>query len=203
MAKRKKPEIKGLYYITHTDNIGSILTNGILSHRQIEDRGIPYKAIYDAEIVSNRKLKTTPDGHSLWDFANVYFQPRNPMLYRVVHEKDAENIVILGIQQRVLEIGGAYITDGNAANNPTNFFSYKDGLRAISENWSIINSEWWNSESKRRIMAECLVPGSIAADMIHTVYVPNLKAAEKVRAQIGAHNRCQGTTSRSIFISRR
>jgi len=187
MAKRKKPEIKGLYYITHTDNIGSILTHGILSHRQIEDRGIPFKAIYDAEIVGNRKLKTTPDGRSLWEFANAYFQPRNPMLYRVVHEKNSEEIVILGIQPRVLETGGAYITDGNAANNPTRILHYKDGMRAISEIWDTIDSEWWNSQdgSKRKIMAECLVSGSIPPDLIHSIYVPSHRAAEKVRAVVG------------------
>ena len=49
MAKTKiKPEIKGLYYITHIENLPSILSRGIFSHRCIEDRGVEYKAIYDA-----------------------------------------------------------------------------------------------------------------------------------------------------------
>ena len=74
MSKRKKPEIKNLYYVTHIENIPSIISHGILSHQLIEDRDIKYKAIYDIEIVGNRKQKKTPDGHSLWDFANVYFQ---------------------------------------------------------------------------------------------------------------------------------
>ncbi len=106
MAKRKKPEIKELFYITHIENLPLILKYGILSHRQVEYRAIPYKPIYDAAIVGNRKLKIIPDGHSLWDFANVYFQARNPMLYRVVHEKDREKIVVLGIQKTVLKTNG-------------------------------------------------------------------------------------------------
>ena len=190
MAKRKKPEIKGLYYITHIENLPSILNYGILSHRQVEDRGIPYKPIYDAAIVGSRKLKETPDGRSLWDFANVYFQPRNPMLYRVVHEKDDEEIAVLGIQPRVLEISGAYITDGNAANNPTNFFRHKDGIKAVSAIWDTINGEWWNSVdgSKRKIMAECLVPGHIPADQILSIYVATYKAAERAKALISPQN---------------
>ena len=140
--RKKKPEIESLYYITYIENLPSILSQGILSHRQVEDRGVDYRAIYDAAIVGNRKLKATPDGRSLWDFANVYFQPRNPMLFRVVQEKGAKEIVVLGLQPRVLETPEAYITDGNAANNATRFYNYKDGIEAVSEIWETINSEW-------------------------------------------------------------
>ncbi len=185
-TRKKKPEIKSLYYITHIENLPSIFSQGILSHRQVIDRGVDYSAIYDAAIVGNRKLKTTPDGRSLWDFANVYFQPRNPMLFRVVQEKGAKEIVVLGLQPRVLETPEAYITDGNAANNTTRFFDYKDGIEAVSAIWDTINSEWWNSVdgSKRKIMAECLVPGSIPPDLIHSVYVANHHVADQVRAII-------------------
>ena len=185
MAKSSKiPEIKGLYYITHIENLPSILSHGILSHRYVKDHGVKYKAIYDTEIVGNRKLKTTPDGRSLWEFANVYFQPRNPMLYRVVHEKSPKEIVVLGLYPRVLQIPDAYITNGNAANNATHFFNYKDGIKAVSEVWDTINSEWWNSVdgSKRKIMAECLVPGIIPPDLIHSVYVATHSVADRVKA---------------------
>ena len=184
--KRKNPEIKGLYYITHIENLPSILSQGILSHRQVEDRNVPYKAIYDTEIVGNRKLKTTTDGRSLWEFANVFFQPRNPMLYRVVHEQDRNEIVVLGLQPRILEVSGAFITNGNAANNATDFYHYKEGIKAVAQIWDIINSEWWNSVdgSKRKIMAECLVPNVIPPDFIHSVYVASHGVADRVRAII-------------------
>lgn len=157
---------------------------GILSHRYVEEHNVRYKAIYDTETVSHRKAKTTPDGRSLWEFANVYFQPRNPMLFRVVHERDPKEIVVLGIQPGVLETSGAYITNGNAANNATVFFDYKSGMEAVSDIWSTIRSEWWNSldGSKRKIMAECLVPGIIPPDFIHSVYVVNHEVAERARA---------------------
>ncbi|MBM3335523.1 DUF4433 domain-containing protein, partial [Candidatus Sumerlaeota bacterium] len=73
-----------LYYLTHIGNIPSILNYGILSHERVEAEGIPYKPIYDAQIVATRRSRKTPDGRSLWSFANLYFQPRNAMLYRVV-----------------------------------------------------------------------------------------------------------------------
>lgn len=183
MAKSKSHEIKSLYYITHIDNLHSILSHGILSHQSIIDQNIEYRPIYDSEIVGHRKHKTAPDGRSLWEFANVYFQARNPMLYRVVHETNYKDIIILGVQPQVLNIPGAFITDGNAANNPTNFFTYKDGIKVISRNWKIIYNEWWSQSdgSKRKIMAECLVPDSISLDNIHSVYVTNIEVAEKIK----------------------
>lgn len=181
---RKTPEIKGLYYITHVDNLPSILQHGILSHRLVQERGIPYTPIYDAAIVSNRQTKTAPDGKSLWEFANVYFQPRNPMLYRVLHEKDATHLVVIGLRPQVLLNASAFIALGNAASGTTEILPSAEGCKRISEIWGAINSDWWNAVdgSKRKIMAECLVPGSIAPDDIHTIFVASHEAAERVRA---------------------
>jgi len=180
---RKTPEIKSLYYITHIDNLPSILRHGILSHRRVQEMGIQYTPIYDAAIVNNRQMKTAPDGNSLWEFANVYFQPRNPMLYRVLHEKDAADIAVIGVRPRVLGHPRAFIALGNAASGATQIVASKEGLKRISEIWGIINSDWWNAVdgSKRKIMAECLVPDAVPAEDIHTIFVASHEAAQRVR----------------------
>ena len=85
-------KLRGLYYITHIDNLTSILERGILSHSLVEKNKIEYTAIYDKEIIEKRYDITTPDGRSLWDFANLYFQPRNAMLYRVVFFSGADKV---------------------------------------------------------------------------------------------------------------
>ncbi len=184
--RKPKPEIKSLYYITHVENLPSILENGIFSHGLIEKRNIPFKPIYDTGIVSNRKDKATPAGLSLWDYANVYFQPRNPMLYRVVHEVGAQRLAIIGINPDILKSAGAFITDGNAANTPTEFFNFDIGIKNIESNWKVINSEWWNSTdgSKRKIMAECLVPNFIPPTKIHSIYVASHPIAEQVKSLV-------------------
>ncbi len=97
MTVMKTPKIRALFYITHIDNIPSILRNGILSHERILNEKIPYIPIYDEQIVTNRKNILAPNGKSLWNFTNVFFQPRNPMLYRVLHEKQASEIAIIEI----------------------------------------------------------------------------------------------------------
>lgn len=178
---RKKPEVKGLYYITHVNNVPSIVQNGILAHRQVLGQKIPFTPIYDTEIVSNREKKRVEADKTLWDFANTYFQPRNPMLYRVLREKDKGDIVVIAVQPRVLSIFGAFVTNGNAANFDTEIFPSAEGQKHID--WKIIASDWWNSVdgSKRKIMAECLVPNRIPADFIDAVYVATPEVADKVR----------------------
>ena len=184
----RKVDIKSLFYITHIENVPSILKNGILSHGLVEAQKIPFTPIYDAEIVSNRKGKMTPDRKSLWEYANLYFQPRNPMMYRVVHEKSKRDLAVIGVKPSVLQLPRVIVSDGNAANNPTQFFTAGDGIRAIEAQWKVIQSEWWNEldGSKRKIMAECLVPDRIPLEYIHTIFVTDYEAKRKVEGLRGA-----------------
>lgn len=174
--------IKGLYYITHVDNISSILRKGILSHKLVEEQYVQFTPIYDAQIVSNRRDRLAPDGRSLWEFANLYFQPRNPMLYRVISEKEKRHIAIVSVKPQVLETPGAFVTTGNAASPLSEILSVRDGVEVITQMWSVINSDWWKEEdgSKRKIMAECLVPDSISPELIHSIYVTSRDVADRI-----------------------
>ncbi|MEH2315957.1 DarT ssDNA thymidine ADP-ribosyltransferase family protein [Nostoc sp.] len=184
----RKPDIKSLYYITYIENLPSILQRGILSHKAVEELGVSYTPIYDSGIVSKRKDKSTPARNSLWEYANLYFQPRNPMMYRVVHEKDKRDIAVVGVKPDVLAAAGGLITDGNAANDPTQFFAIKEGIEILHKQWKIIQNEWWNEldGSKRKIMAECLVPEQISPELVHSVFVADYKAKERVETIIGS-----------------
>ncbi|MEH1913421.1 DarT ssDNA thymidine ADP-ribosyltransferase family protein [Nostoc sp.] len=183
-----KPNIKSLYYITHIENLPSILQRGILSHKAVEELGVSYTPIYDSGIVSKRKDKSTPARSSLWEYANLYFQPRNPMMYRVVHEKDKRDIAVVGVKPDVFGAAGGLITDGNAANDPTQFFAIKEGIEILQKQWKIIQNEWWNDldGSKRKIMAECLVPKQISPELVHSIFVADYKAKERVETIIGS-----------------
>jgi ssDNA thymidine ADP-ribosyltransferase, DarT len=198
---KSKPEVKSLYYITHMDNLPSIFREGILAHGLIEKLQISYTPIYDSAIVTNRKEKQAPNGNSLWDFANFYFQPRNPMLYRVLHEKGEKQVVVLGVSPGLLSTPGAFVAVGNAANATTEILPAEKGLKAVFAIWEVINSEWWNSVdgSKRKIMAECLVAGRVMPDSIHSVFVSTHEVAEKVR-KLGLPPRVSIVPQPTIFF---
>lgn len=183
-------DLRNLYYITHIDNLPSILEKGILSHERIEDDQVQSARIYNTEIVNVKKEKNTPNQKSLWSYANLYFQPRNPMMYRVVHEKGAKGLAVICIAKEVLQTHGIFITDGNAANAPTQFYSPTNGLKMLQQQWKIVQSEWWNNlnGSKRKIMAECLVPNSVSPEFIRSVYVADEDTRMRVSKIIGSRS---------------
>ena len=178
-----------LYYITHINNLQSILEKGILSHERIEHLELKYTSIYDEEVISRRKNKLTPDGKSLWHFANLYFQPRNSMLFKIVHDNKIreENLVVIGVSKKVLIEHGVLITDGNAANYPTQFYSCAKGLEMLKHQWSIIQRESWNEGigTKRKMMAECLVPVQVKPDLLCSLHVANAVARYQVMRIVG------------------
>ncbi|MGQ9629827.1 MAG: DarT ssDNA thymidine ADP-ribosyltransferase family protein [bacterium] len=185
-------KLRGLYYITHIDNLASILEKGILSHRLIKENRISHTAIYNEEIIAMRESKTTPDGRSLWDFANLYFQPRNAMLYRVVFFGGAsrDDIIIIGVKVSILNREDILITTGNAASYGTQILPIKEGKKIIKNIREGVDREWWASEdgSKRKLMAECLVPEKVSPECIQEIYVPSWKSAEKVKRILNSAN---------------
>jgi hypothetical protein len=185
-GRAHKAHVKSLYYITHINNIPSILEHGILSHALVEQEQVPFTPIYDTAIVTNRRERYAPDGNTLWNFANLYFQPRNPMLYRVISEKGKKDIAIIGVSPAVLDIKGTFVTTGNAASSPTDILPQREGLDAVTAMWDVVMNEWWKEEdgSKRKIMAECLVPERIGPEHIHTIFVAGRSTADEVLTSI-------------------
>lgn len=185
-----KLDIRELYYITHIDNLPSILARGVFSHERIETEGVHTTPIYDADIVSRRNQITAPDKRSLWSYANLYFQPRNAMMYRVVHEKEPKNLAVVGINKRVLNEQEVFITDGNAAHETTQFYHTSNGLEVLRQQWSIIKNDWWNRDdgSKRKIMAECLIPGHVKSEYIQAIYAASNSARDSIQKNIGDSN---------------
>ncbi len=164
--------ITGLYYITHINNLASILKYGILSHAAIQARKIPYTPIYDEQIVQHRQGRITLENKNLWQYANFFFQPRNAMLYRVVREKSVNDIIIVKLKMSLLnEKYGVLLSDGNAAHSLSQITRYdKKTVKEISKS---LHHEYWSDVdgTKRKMMAECLVPDSVAPEWIECIYV--------------------------------
>ncbi|MBI4670260.1 MAG: DUF4433 domain-containing protein [Chloroflexi bacterium] len=198
MAHRR---MKGLYYITHINNISSILNRGILSHEIVEKENVPFTRIYNEGIVANRRNRLTPDGRSLWSFANLYFQPRNAMLYQVVNEKGLDEIAIVAVRQDILKRPDIYITTGNAAHSESEILHPREGRQAVAEMLDVLNSDWWKKEdgSKRRMMAECLVPDVVTPDSIDGIYVSKHTVAEKLKSTL-PHGKIEVIPALSLFF---
>ena len=182
----RKTGIEALYYIVHLDNLVSILERGILSHRQIEGQGIEHLTIYNNEVIDRRSSRVVIEDKTLWDFANLYLQPRNAMLYSVINKIGVNSIAIISVNKEVLKIRGAFITTGNAAGNESIIVPVSEAKPILSQIRKDIDKDWWNKDdgSKRKIMAECLVPDFIPPSYIQAIYVANSRVKENAELKI-------------------
>ena len=188
-----KTSIQNLFYITHIKNIISILERGILSHQSIEDNRLKPTTIYNSQIVDRRSQKIVINNKSLWSFANLYFQPRNPMLYSIIHNKYLiEEVVIISVKRDILTRKDIWITTGNAAHNDSQIISIKEAeeINIFRQIKKETDKEWWSNEdgSKRKIMAECLVTDRVPASNIQTIYVACEKANQSLRDTFAQNN---------------
>lgn len=166
-----------LYNIQPMENIPSVIQNGILSHdlaKKINHRNISMDEVQD--IRENLRI---PNGSSLHSYANVYFDARNPMMYK--RQELAESLCVLAISPQILDIQGTVVSDGNAASQYTRFYTANDGIGQLR--FDIIYSKWWTDMdivaqfNKKRIKcAEVLVPDRIPYDYILEAIVVNRDA---------------------------
>jgi len=184
----KRSDIEHLYYITHIDNITSILNNGILSHNKIKSKRIEHEQIYDPAIQEIRKNKRLPNGKRLHDYANLYFNPRNAMMYK---RKDIHReICILIVDSKILNATDVVISDKNASSGYVRFYSPNE-LDELNE--ELIFAKDWRHDNqieqwrrKSAVCAEVLVPNFVPSSFINGVYVSCHETAIKVKQLLSA-----------------
>lgn len=173
-------DIEHLYHVTHINNLSSILQYGLLSHSNAH-RSCNVTDISDRE-VSDRHSRMTIEGKPLREYALLYFNPSNPMLYS---RKEIQNdIVILAFNKEALWWGGTWFTDGNAASNATEFYYDLDDLHELD--WSCIWDEYWNGhdDGRRKRCAEILVPDAIHPSWIEQIIVQNTATRSAVLRRV-------------------
>ncbi len=70
-----------LHYIAPVANLGSIVTRGVLSHNLAARLPHAPASVVDERVQDHRGGKRVPRGLPLHDYANLYFDARNPMMY--------------------------------------------------------------------------------------------------------------------------
>lgn len=192
----EKPD--ALYYLCHIDNLESILKEGILSNQTIEDRGTAHQTIHNQEIIERRRNKTLPGGENLLGYVNLFFQPRNAMLYGLCCTRGEDKLVVLGVSASVMERPGSCFTDRIAAASKVRFFDDLKDLRHIDKH--VLDREYWtdSDDTKQRMMAEVLVADRVPQEKIITVYTAKKEA--KVSALLKAHRAEYAHSQRRMFF---
>ena len=171
----------GLYNIQAIENIPSIMYYGLLSNQKAES--IAHTSIAMNEVQRRRDIKSVPNGLNLHQYANLYFDPRNPMLSARRSQND--HLCILKIDRVVLDIEGVVVSDRNASSDYASFYPPEIGLSKI--NFAEVYAEWWTDDDyyeqlrKKSIKcAEVLVPYDISYEYIICAAVVDNAAIEKL-----------------------
>ena len=106
----RREDLDELHYITAMENLPSIMTLGILSHRRAQK--LPHMSVAMKEIQDRRAKVTVPGGRPLHDYANLYICARNPMMY--LRHGAHLTLCVLRISTSVLDLPAVVVTDGNA-----------------------------------------------------------------------------------------
>jgi TPR repeat protein len=169
--------IDALYHITHIDNVEDILNNGILSHTKAHNAFNP-EDISMPEAQQYRVKKEPIYNHSIHDYAPLYIQPKNPMLF-VLKEKQSD-LCILEVDINILRSDKFLFTDGNAASKATKF--YKSSLDVNKIPIKVLEADYWNDfeDGKRKRCAEVLIHSSIPTKYINTIHCFNYKTMNKL-----------------------
>lgn len=174
-----RADVRELHYIAPISNLCSILSDGILSHRRAD--AVAHDSVAMAEIQERRKDKPVPGGrHKLHDYVNLYFDARNPMMYRLSGQHGS--LCVLAVDSAVLDLPNVVIADGNAASDYTAFWASPSGLARL--NRDLVFAEYWTDPNPILMMrkksakcAEVLVP-----DIVPVRYI------------VGAYSSCQEAT---------
>jgi hypothetical protein len=173
-------ELRNFHYITHITNLDSILERGIVCHSRADS--LPHKSVANEEIQARRAIRRLPNGRRLHDYAPLYIDARNAMLYLLALNGGDKTLGVIEVSRDVLRIPGTLITDGNAASgevlSSSNIFTPEEGVRTLRvedvycESWTSPDP-YVKQERKRKRMAEVLVPDRIDPDLLLRILVSN------------------------------
>lgn len=167
-----RSRVTELHYITPVANLGSIVTHGVLSHNLAARLSHTSAALESVQ--GRRAQRRVPRGRPLHDYANLYFDARNAMMYKLKH--GVVPLTVVRLDPAVLDLPGSVITDGNAASDDTIFLASPGGLarlnedRVYADSWD--NQDYWAKvELKRARCAELLVLDRVEPRFVLGCYV--------------------------------
>jgi hypothetical protein len=180
-------EIPELHYITHVSNLPSIFRHGLLCHRDAAK--LKPVSVALPQVQSRRARKQVPGALWLHQYVNLYFNARNPMLYRNCMELSHEVMSVISISTDVMKLNGVVLTDGNAASDRTAFSSFPVGLKKLDR--ELVYAEYWTdknpiTEERKKwvICAEVLVPAHIDPQYLQRIYVVNKTIGTTIEAPV-------------------
>jgi hypothetical protein len=167
-----RDKLRELHCIMPIENLPSVMTSGILSHRLAQ--AVSHKSVANEEVQDRRAQVRVHGGRPLHEYANLYFDARNPMMY--VRKESHAQLAVLAIDPAVLDLPGVVVTDMNASAGWVRFEPAPSGLAIVDQELTFAKS--WDHidyheklRRKQARQAEVLVPDRVLPKYIRGAYV--------------------------------
>ena len=190
------PPKKGklLYHLTLTDNLESILQNGLLARDAIKE----FVDVADHEIIAHREEKR------LNSFVPFHFFGGNPFDGSVQLNHQDKKFVFITLKRTYARENGFKILPQHPLSlDDCTLLDYDDGMEQI--NWTKMSERnYSDQECKEICMAECLSNRKIDATDFHAIFVPDQRTKDLVirlrNKVIGTKNSFYVDILNSIFV---
>lgn len=145
---------KLLYHLTHIDNLDSIIENGLLSRKQVIQRGLLNQDIANPDILESRQL------NHLDDYLLFHFYPNTAFDSAVRGEYSAENFVYITVYRTYAEENRFQIVPRHPLNGEFELCGYNEGMNRID--WETMEQKMNEIDptnqgyAKEVKMAECI-----------------------------------------------
>lgn len=178
--------INFLYNINDLKNLISIFEYGILSKNSLIKKGIKYYTDLSNPDVQERRNKIRVPNHGfLHDYANLYIDARNPMMYFEINNRNINELCVICVDKKILDLENVVITDRNAATELAQFDEPENALRFLD--FDSIFARSWNhpvpyikNDLKAKKCAEVLVLDKIPVNYLIKIKVATQQAKEHV-----------------------
>lgn len=189
---------RGLFHITHEENVAAILTRGLYSKTESRRLKIRYRSIADEGIQARRSTTSVPLGlgGTIHDYVPLFFGARPPMLCAVKFRIPQDQIVYVVVSWEALYHPTTVFTDGNAATAGSSFFQGVGDLGKVDQ--EAVAALWWNKppELRRKKAAEVLVWRHVLPDLVTHLVTMDENARQRVSKVLGAR-----ATDRPILVA--
>jgi hypothetical protein len=185
----RRDELLELHNITHVRNVPSLLSRGILSYRLA--RNVDHESVADPAIQDRRERRPMPGMLPLHDYASLYINARNKMMYTLTRTWPHEALCVLRVDTSVLDLPRVVVADQNASSNWAVLRPAASGLRYIDK--EMVFARRWDHHPDQRdrwrhgavMCAEVLVPQRVEPKYISGLYVPCEEGSRALDGQCG------------------
>ncbi len=178
----ERAELAELHNITLIVNLPSIVRHGIVCN----DGAAKLNAVSIAmqTVQAQRATKQVPGGYLIHEYACLYLNCRNPMMFLRLHQQ----LCVLAIDPAILDAPNVVVPDQNAVSKWARFAAAPNGLaivnreKTFAENWKHPDDQIEEWRHKSAMCAEVLVPNRIQPSFIRGAHVSCMVARESVEA---------------------